>query len=253
MGIIVNDGVRLPVVSLKRLAFAANTPYETRFRRRAPQAEVLFPREVAAILRKALGLVVEGGTAARLAGTLKDGAGRPLAIGGKTGTGDHRFERYGAGGQLLESRVVNRTATFVFYLGERHFGTFTALVPGREAEKYHFTSSLTAQILKNLLPRLQPILFAESLKPAPAPAPEAAAPVPEPPAKPKLAPLSKPKAEAREGTTHEAQPVKPEGQASGGFPENLDPVIKPEAPARQPYSPPVLLPGEPAPAPAPAP
>jgi membrane peptidoglycan carboxypeptidase len=162
MGIIVNDGARLPAVSLKSLKFAANTPYETHFRQRAPQEEVLFPKEVAQTLRKALGMVVQGGTAARLHGALKDGNGNPIVIGGKTGTGDHRYERFGPGGQLLESRVVNRTATFVFYLGDKHFGTFTALVPGREAEKYQFTSSLTAQILKNLLPRLQPILFDET-------------------------------------------------------------------------------------------
>jgi hypothetical protein len=32
--------------------------------------------------------------------------------------------------------------------------------------------------------------------------------------------------EAKEGTTHEAQPVKPDDQPTGGFPEQLDPAIK---------------------------
>ena len=55
--------------------------------------------------------------------------------------------------------MVNRTATFVFYLGDRYFGTLTALVPGEQAGQFVFTSSLTTQILKNLLPQLQPHLY----------------------------------------------------------------------------------------------
>jgi membrane peptidoglycan carboxypeptidase len=235
MGIIVNDGVRLPAASLKSLKFASNTPYETHFRRRGAEPELLFPKEVAQTVRKALGLVVQSGTAVRLSGVLKDGNGNPIAIGGKTGTGDHRWERFGRGGQLLESRVVNRTATLVFYLGDRHFGTFTALVPGREAEKYRFTSSLTAQILKKLLPKLQPIFLAETLKPAAKPLVETPRPA-QPIAKPQPE-VPKTGVEAKEGTTHEAQPVKPDDQPTGGFPERLDPAIKQN-------------PGLPAPAPA---
>jgi membrane peptidoglycan carboxypeptidase len=232
MGIIVNDGVRLPAASLKSLRFAIGTPYETHFKPRSPHAEVLFPKEVAQTLRKALGMVVESGTAVRLHGAIKYPDGTPVPIGGKTGTGDHRFERFGPGGQLLESRVVNRTATLVFYLGERHFGTFTALVPGEQAGQFQFTSSLIAQILKNLLPRLQASVFPETLKAAPV----AAAP-PTPPQVPaetaevpagQPAPAAKPKRprEVREGTTHEAHPVPP-----GGFPDSLDPVLPPVVPA----------------------
>jgi membrane peptidoglycan carboxypeptidase len=229
MGIIVNDGVRLPVASLRSLRFAIGTPYETHFRPPMPQAEVLFPKEVAQTLRKALGLVIDGGTAARLHGAIKYADGTPVPMGGKTGTGDHRFERFGPGGQLVESRVVNRTATLVFYLGDSHFGTFTALVPGEQAGQYQFTSSLIAQILKNLLPRLQASVFPETLMPAPAalqaPKPEAAA---EAAAEtPAPAPKSRPprRIEEREGTTHEAHPSQP-----GGFPDSLDPVLPPAAP-----------------------
>ena len=235
MGIIVNDGVRLPVVSLQKLHFAVGTPYETHFRPRPPQAEVLFPREVAQTLRKALGLVVERGTAVRLAGAIKYADGTPVPMGGKTGTGDHRFERFGAGGQLLESRVVNRTATLVFYLGDRHFGTFTAFVQGEQAGRFQFTSSLIAQILKNLLPSLQASVFPETLKavpvvaapPAPAPAEaEAALPAEQPESAPKPRPKREP--EVREGTTREAQPPQP-----GGFPDSLEPVLPPAtAPAQ---------------------
>ncbi|MEW6133219.1 MAG: transglycosylase domain-containing protein [Pseudomonadota bacterium] len=232
MGIIVNDGVRLPAASLKRLHFAVGTPYETHFRPRRPQAEVLFPREVAQILREALGMVVKNGTAVRLSGAIRYADGTPVSMGGKTGTGDHRFVRYGTGGQLLESRVMNRTATLVFYLGDRHFGTFTAFVQGREAGQFQFTSSLIAQILKNLLPRLQASVFPETLKAAPVAAlpplppraePEVNVEIPEPAPRPVPRLELRRELEVREGTTREAHPA-PEG----GFPDSLDPVLPAE-------------------------
>ena len=242
MGIIVNDGVRLPVTSLHSLDFAVGTPYETRLRLRNPQPERLLPKEVAQVARKALGLVVETGTAVRLHGAIKDAAGNAVPIGGKTGTGDHRYVRYGAGGQLLEARAVNRTATFVFYLGDRYFGTFTALVPGRDAENYQFTSSLTAQILKTLLPRLQTSLLPETLKVTVATPPASqteAVPtpteedLPEQPTQMSVdIPLQRGPAkratEAREGTAHEVQP-RDENAAPGGFPDDLEPVLLPAA------------------------
>ena len=154
------------MVSLTHLHFAANTPFDTQLSMKPPQGEQLLPAEVAQTVRRALARVVESGTASRLAGALKDAAGKPLTIGGKTGTGDHRFQRYGRGGQLLESRVVNRTATFVFYLGDRYFGTLTALVPGEQAGQFVFTSSLATQILKTLLPKLQPHLYPQPPEPS---------------------------------------------------------------------------------------
>ncbi len=53
-----------------------------------------------------------------------------LPIGGNTGTGDSRYDRFGRGGRLISRRVVERTATFMFYLGNRFYGTITAYVPG---------------------------------------------------------------------------------------------------------------------------
>lgn len=38
MGIIVNDGVRMPTLRLEHLDFALGTPYETRFARKPPSA-----------------------------------------------------------------------------------------------------------------------------------------------------------------------------------------------------------------------
>jgi hypothetical protein len=59
---------------------------------------------------------------------------------------------------VLSSRAINRTATFVFYLGPRHFGTLTAFVPGRAAENFRFTSALPVQVLKGMAPILLPFL-----------------------------------------------------------------------------------------------
>ena len=154
MGIIVNAGVRRPIVRVQSLHFAQSTPYETRFERRAQGGEQVLAPEVAAVARRALLDVVQNGTAKRLRDSLTGADGQPIAIGGKTGTGDHRFDTYGARGQLLSSRVVNRSATFMFILGDRYFGTLVAYVPGEEAAKYHFTSALATQILKNLMPTL---------------------------------------------------------------------------------------------------
>ena len=61
-----------------------------------------------------------------------------------------------AGARLIESRKVNRTATFVFVIGDRFFGTLTAYVHEPYAAHYDFTSALSVQLLKSLAPALQP-------------------------------------------------------------------------------------------------
>jgi hypothetical protein len=98
--------------------------------------------------------VVEQGTARRLNGVFKTSDGKVITVGGKTGSGDNRFETFSRSGAVLSSRATNRTATFVFYIGERYFGVITAYVQGREAENYHFTSSLPVTLLKMLAPTL---------------------------------------------------------------------------------------------------
>jgi hypothetical protein len=102
--------------------------------------------------------VVENGTGRRLRGGLKLPDGSVVPVGGKTGTGDNEFRTYGAGGGLLGSRVVNRTATFAFFIGDRFFGTVLAFVPGKAAGNYTFTSALAVQVLKDLAPQLLPLL-----------------------------------------------------------------------------------------------
>ena len=163
MGVIVNRGMRRPVARIDRLVFAQATPYETHFSRRAEAGngkptERVLPEAVADRLRTGLLSVVESGTARRLKGVLKTADGQTIALGGKTGTGDHRFDTYGRGGQLISSRVVNRTATFVFLIGDRYWGTVMAYVHEPDAADFRFTSALPTQLLKSVLPAVLPLL-----------------------------------------------------------------------------------------------
>jgi membrane peptidoglycan carboxypeptidase len=158
MGIIVNDGVRLPTTDLQRLQFAAGTPYETVMGYEPPAPVRVMAPEVASTIRRALTGVVATGTATRLKGAYAASDGALLPVGGKTGTGDNRFETFSNGHALVSSRVVDRTATFVFFLGDRFFGTVTAYVPGRDAADYHFTSALAVSLLKALSPELTPLI-----------------------------------------------------------------------------------------------
>jgi membrane peptidoglycan carboxypeptidase len=158
MGIIMNDGVELPTVKIQELSFAAGTPYETELAIAPEEPRRVFAREVAATIRKALTNVVEEGTGVRFRGAYRGADGGPLIVGGKTGTGDNRFESYSPGKRVATSRVVDRTATFVFFMGDRFYGTITAYVPGTIAGRYKFTSALAVQLLKSMTPQLQPLL-----------------------------------------------------------------------------------------------
>ncbi|MGM9488757.1 transglycosylase domain-containing protein [Ideonella sp. YS5] len=167
MGIIVNRGKALPQSRVESLRFGASTPYETRLAYRPPGGEQVMAPEVADAARRAVIGVVEQGTAKRLNGALKLPDGTVVPIGGKTGTGDHRFEVYGPGGKLVSSRVVSRSATFAFLIGDRYFGTLMAFVQEPDAANYKFTSALPSQILKALLPSLLPLVEGTACVPAP--------------------------------------------------------------------------------------
>lgn len=167
MGVLLDAGHhRPPLLTLRALHFGRGTPYETRLERRPAGDRAVLAPEVAAAARSALLGVVESGTARRLKGALLDAAGQPLAVAGKTGTGDHRAQRFGAGGQLLSERVVERSATFAFMLGDRYHGTVVAYVEGPEAARYRFTSALPVQLLKSIGPRLMPLLQPDAACPA---------------------------------------------------------------------------------------
>ena len=166
MGIIINDGVRKPSVRIDSMHFAANTPYDTMVKRgskvEAEQvlspdvAQAPSPRPSAKWCRTAR----RSGRRRRLSAP----TACRFPMGGKTGTGDQRFDVYGAGGRLIESRYVNRSATFVFNIGERFYGSMTAYVRGPESKNYDFTSALPVQLLVSLAPSLMPLIEA----PAPA-------------------------------------------------------------------------------------
>ncbi len=154
MGIIVNDGVRQPMLRLTSLHWGEGTPYETVMAPKHDDGERVMEPEVARALRGALADVVDNGTARRVAGAFKLPNGKLVVAGGKTGSGDNRFKTFGRGGWLKSSQVVSRTATFTFYIGDRYFGVLTAFVPGQEASGYEFTSALSVSILRLLAPAI---------------------------------------------------------------------------------------------------
>ncbi len=177
MGILVNGGVRLPDLRVRELRFGEETPYHTVLENSPPGGERLLPAPVASAVLRALQDVVAAGTARRLAGVFNGAGGAPVAVGGKTGSGDNRFETFGPGGRLRSSRPVTRTATFVFYIGDRYFGVMTAFVQGTRAGDYRFTSALPVTLLGLLAPALNKRLAtreAPSWDPGPLPPPAAA-------------------------------------------------------------------------------
>ena len=158
VGTIMRGGIRYPERRIAQLHFGQATPTETIVSRPPSQGEHVIAPEIAELVRKELIGVVENGTGRRAKGGLRVGGAKVLAVGGKTGTGDNRLESFGAHGALIGSKVVNRTATFVFFVGDRYFGTIVAFVPGSKAASYGFTSALAVQIFKDLEPQLKAML-----------------------------------------------------------------------------------------------
>ena len=159
VGIILNDGIKLPTERFESLEFAKGTPYQTLLKHDgdSTRQSVLDPA-ITHVMRGVMTEVVTNGTAKRVKDVYKDTHGQLLPVGGKTGTGDQRYDEFAPGGRLISSRVVNRTGTFAFFIGDRIFGTITAHVAGEEAAEYKFTSALSAQMLKSLAPVLQPLI-----------------------------------------------------------------------------------------------
>jgi membrane peptidoglycan carboxypeptidase len=170
MGVLLRDGRRFPTVRIDSLHFAADTPYETKLEREVPEPVQVLSPELSAVARDVLRDVVEQGTAVRARGAITAPDGTPIAIGGKTGTGDNRVYTTAPNGTRT-SVAMSRTSTFVFYAGDRFFGTVVAYVEGPEADDYRFTSSLTTAILQILGPSLSPLLEDDSITVAEATAP----------------------------------------------------------------------------------
>jgi len=158
VGILLNDGIRYPVQRVNELHFAASTPYETLARRSPPRGERVLSSEIAAVVRAAMVAGVTDGTARRAFGAVRAADGSPLLIGAKTGTGDNRFRVVGRDGLVSEDRAIDRTATVVFFIGDRFYGAITALVTGPAADRYTFTSALPLQILRMLGPTLEGLI-----------------------------------------------------------------------------------------------
>ncbi len=167
-GILLNDGVLYPTVRINRLQFAYATPFETVLTPETGNGRHVLSPAIARLVRQQMIGVVENGTGKRARGGLRLPGGIVLPVGGKTGTGDNRLQEYGPRGSMIASKIVNRTAAFVFFIGDRFYGTVLAFVPGKTAGHYEFTSALAVQVLKDLEPRLMPLLIAN--KPSPRPA-----------------------------------------------------------------------------------
>jgi membrane peptidoglycan carboxypeptidase len=158
MGVIASGGEMAGTEALSALAFAVGTPYETHFSHAPLAGARAISPAIVSTLHLLLQDVVQGGTARRLAAGLPLADGRTLPVSGKTGTGDQRFNVYARGGRLLESRKVNRTATFVFMIGGDFFGTITAFAHEPYAARFSYTSAMVVQLLKFLGPTLSPVL-----------------------------------------------------------------------------------------------
>ncbi|RJQ50018.1 MAG: glycosyl transferase family 51 [Nitrospiraceae bacterium] len=158
VGIILNEGMRYPTLRVEKLHFAKDTPYETTLKKELDKGEQVMLPEIASVVKSAMTGVVEKGTAKRISNVFRMTDGTPVTLGGKTGTGDNRHEIYGPRGRLIKSEAINRTAVFVFFIGERFFGTITAYAAGREAGAYEFTSMLPVQVLKHLAPKIMPLI-----------------------------------------------------------------------------------------------
>ncbi len=158
MSVLSSGGYRYSQSRITELHFASKTPFETIARYQPSSGVRVLSEELSQEVRAALQSVVESGTAIRLKGVFKNLQGQPLPVGGKTGTGDNRYSIHAPGGRVIESKALSRTATFVFFIGDRFTGSITAYVPTGSAENFDFTSALPVQILKILAPKLQPVI-----------------------------------------------------------------------------------------------
>jgi len=159
-GIILANGVDAQPSTVRAMAFASETPYASMYSLHPSPGKPLIVPEIAVLVRRSMLDVVQNGTAKSINGAFVplnrkgQAMGPSLMIAGKTGTGDQRFQTYGPGGRVISSRSVSRSATFVFLLGDRYFGTVTVHVREPYAARYSFTSALSLRVLRSLAPQI---------------------------------------------------------------------------------------------------
>lgn len=158
VGIIQNEGVRAPTLRIESIRFGEGTPYETHFVPSPTAPERVMPVDVASVLKQLMREVVEGGTAQPVRNALRTRDGATIAIGGKTGSGDNRYGSFDRTGRMVASRAVNRTASFVFFVGEGHYGVITAQVFGSAASEHTFTSALALRAFETLAPSIADVV-----------------------------------------------------------------------------------------------
>ena len=163
MGILVNGGELSAPRSIDAIRLGPGTPYHTSLEPAPAEAVRVLPVEVARAARGVLAGVVAEGTARRLRGGFVGPDGTEVVAGGKTGSGDNRKRR---GSSASAGDPLNRTATFVFFVGDRYYGVITASVDAAVANDYGFTSSLPLAVLR----LLGPSIAERALEPAPVPA-----------------------------------------------------------------------------------
>ncbi len=158
IGALGNSGVLMPTRRVGELTIGKDTPYEISFVPAWVGAKRVISPEGAEVALAVLGKVVDGGTARRLRGSIVKSDGNEIIIRGKTGTGDNRLIEFDAQGRAVKSEAKSRTATFVFSIGERFYGTITAFVDSKsngKPEDFTFTSALVVQTLKAAMPLLK--------------------------------------------------------------------------------------------------
>ncbi len=117
VGILLNQGVRLPTQRLEWLHFAEGTPYETLLVRGEGKPERVLPKEVARAALRALVDVVENGTARRLKGLSRGKTAPSLQQEAKQAPGIIATSFTGAGGRLLARKVDESNSHLCFLPG----------------------------------------------------------------------------------------------------------------------------------------
>ena len=156
-GILLNDGVHEKnISSIERIILAPESEFETPFKI-IHQQEVIIPRAVAIVARKAMEGVLHKGTAIFA-------SRHPLmkyvqSAGAKTGTGDNRYNQ----------EPVNRSAAVLSVLdtGEgkaKYAICITMSVTDGDIAHYKFTSKVPVRILSRIADHLSPVIAKKSTK-----------------------------------------------------------------------------------------